>query len=114
MSELEIITREPQVPGGEDPPLADMPLVDAPLLRDLLSSPAPAAVEHAHGRPGVPALLPASTFIQLTRLAGDRGAGGLLRTMPGLSLVPAPDAALMDVDDPAGLAQAAMLLQKRR
>ncbi|WP_121115116.1 nucleotidyltransferase family protein [Croceibacterium ferulae] len=93
--------------------LADMPLIDASLLCRLLASPAPAAIEHAPGRPGVPALLPASTFAQLDKFAGDRGAAGLLRAVPDLSLVTAPPAALLDVDDPAGLRQAAMLLQIR-
>ena len=36
MSELEIITREPQVPGGEDPPLADMPIVEETYKRKKL------------------------------------------------------------------------------
>lgn len=91
--------------------LADMPLVDAALLRSLLASPAPAAVAYSAGRPGVPALLPAGAFAELARLAGDRGAAGLLRTIPGLALVSASAAALLDVDDPAALEQAAMLLQ---
>lgn len=94
--------------------LADMPLVDAAMLRSLLASPAPAAVAHAPGRPGVPALLPASIFTELVSLAGDRGAAGLLRTIAGLVLVNAPAVALLDVDDAAGLTQAAMLLQGDR
>ncbi|WP_052207829.1 nucleotidyltransferase family protein [Croceibacterium mercuriale] len=90
--------------------LADMPLVDAALLRRLLASPAPAAVAHAPGRPGVPALLPASILPELASLAGDSGAAGLLRTIAGLALVSAPAAALLDVDDAAGLAQAVVML----
>jgi CTP:molybdopterin cytidylyltransferase MocA len=91
--------------------LADMPLVHAALLRDLLASPAPAAVAHAPGRPGVPALLPASTFPQLAALAGDHGAAGLLRMISDISLTTVSPVALLDVDDEAGLARAAKLLQ---
>lgn len=91
--------------------LADMPLVDADLLRRLLTAGAPAAIKHAPGRPGVPALLPASAFAHLSELAGDRGAARLLRDIDGLSLLDAPADALLDVDDPAGLQAAARLLQ---
>ena len=94
--------------------LADMPLVDSALLRELLASPAPAAMAHTPNRPGVPALLPASSLASLTKFAGDHGAASMLRMMPDISLISAPPTALLDVDDPAGLRQAAMLLQKRR
>ena len=93
--------------------LADMPLIDAALLRNLLAFRAPAAIAHAPGRPGVPALLPASTFAQLAALAGDHGAAGLLRMIPDISLASVPPGALLDVDDAAGLTRAAMLLQAR-
>lgn len=93
--------------------LADMPLVDAALLRRLLAASAPAAIGHGPGGPGVPALLPASSFATLATLAGDRGAAPLLQAMPDLCLVAAPPAALVDVDDHAALQQAAMLLQSQ-
>ena len=91
--------------------LADMPLVDAALLKRLLASPAPAAVEHGLGRPGVPALLPACTFGKLTQLDGDRGAAALLQAMPDLCLVAASPGALLDVDDVEALQRAASMLQ---
>lgn len=94
--------------------LADMPLVDDVLLHRLLACPAAAAVAHAPGRPGVPALLPANTFAQLAELTGDRGAAGLLCSIPDLSLVVPPPDALLDVDDAAALQEAAILLQRRR
>ena len=77
--------------------LADMPLVDAALLREVLNGPAPAAVKF--GDVVVPpALIPQPMFEELGTLSGDRGAGAVLSARPDLRLVKAPSDLLADVD----------------
>jgi CTP:molybdopterin cytidylyltransferase MocA len=92
--------------------LADMPLVSPALLEDLLAAKAPAACGHG-GRPGVPAIFPASMFDQLQALTGDAGAGAVLRNRADLVLIPASAEELLDVDTPAALADAERLLRAR-
>lgn len=93
--------------------LADMPLVDAAMLEALIDRGAPAAYRHADGRPGVPALLPASVFPALRALSGDRGAGPVLGSLPGLALLDCEPQRLLDVDTPADLAEAERCLRDR-
>ncbi len=95
--------------------LADMPLITSDLLAALLSAPAPAACAYPKGnyrsdRPGVPACLPASLFAELGMLSGERGAGTVLAGRSDVTLIDAGPNALLDVDTPAMLAQAAALL----
>ena len=90
--------------------LADMPLVTGALLARLIAVGAPVACRHHDCRPGVPALLPAASFAALQALTGDRGAGPILRALPGqtllagLTLLDCAPIELLDVDSPADLA----------
>lgn len=93
--------------------LADMPLVPARLLTDLVEAGAPAATTHPDGRPGVPALLPACLFERLVSLQGDRGAASLLTAEPNTRWLTAEPDWLLDVDTPEELAQADRLLRTR-
>jgi len=91
--------------------LADMPLVSPALLARLLAAQAPAAICHADGRAGVPALIPAAAFPALAALTGDRGAGPVLKSLPGLTLIDCDPALLLDVDSPGDLVEAARRLE---
>lgn len=93
--------------------LADMPLVTPDLLQDLLVAGAPAACRYPQGHAGVPALVPASAYPALMALTGDRGAGGILGGIAGLSLLDPPPECLFDVDSPEALAEAEALLRAR-
>jgi len=86
--------------------LADMPLVTSALIGKLAAAQTPAAVHHADGRPGVPALFPAALLPKLARLTGDRGAGPLLASLDSVALIEAPPGTLLDVDTPEDLARA--------
>lgn len=90
--------------------LADMPLVGTGLLNRLVHAGAPSACVHPGRKPGVPALFPGASFAALGGLAGDSGAGRVLRDLPSLSLVPTEPWELLDVDTPANLAEAAWRL----
>ncbi len=90
--------------------LADMPLVSAALLGRLITQQAPAACLHPDGRPGVPALLPASAFGALMALTGDQGAGRIISRMAGLSLIDCEGGELFDVDTPQALSVAELAL----
>ncbi len=90
--------------------LADMPLVSTALLGRLVDAGAPAACLHADGRPGVPALLPASAFGALMALSGDQGAGRIIAGLEGLSIIECGSGALLDVDTPQALAVAELAL----
>lgn len=82
--------------------LADMPLVEpAHLLA--LSAGGPAATRHCEGRAGVPAFVSLHMVDSLADLGGDQGAGPLLARLPGLRLLDAPPATLVDVDRPDDL-----------
>lgn len=87
--------------------LADMPRVGREGLR-AIARPALAHPVMALGPDGPmpPALIPRRLFAPLARLAGDRGAGPLLRRCPDLVLRPLPAWRLIDVDRPADLAAA--------
>jgi len=91
--------------------LADMPLIDAALLRRLAQARRPTAMRYPGGRPGVPALLPAPLLAPLRQLTGDRGAAALLQAALGLDLVEPPAGMLLDVDSAADLARAEALLK---
>lgn len=82
--------------------LADMPHVTAGLLRQIAASPAPAAATDGT-RICPPALLPQSLFPEVDRLTSDRGAGALLRSLPGLHRVRVSSKMLKDVDVPDDL-----------
>ncbi len=90
--------------------LADMPLVSGALLGRLLDAGAPAACLHTDGRPGVPALLPASAFAALMALTGDQGAASVLAGLELLATLDCDVRELFDVDTPGALAEAARLL----
>jgi molybdenum cofactor cytidylyltransferase len=92
--------------------LADMPLVAAEYLRELVSRTAPAATRYAEGHGGVPALLDRRLIEKAARLTGDRGAGPLLKAA---RLFDPPPVMLRDVDTAEDLAEveAELLLQFR-
>ncbi len=90
--------------------LADMPLITPALLTRLVAAGTPAACRQADGRPGVPALIPASVYPALIALTGDRGAGAVLAKMGRLTLLDCAANELLDVDTPEALAEAARLL----
>lgn len=87
--------------------LADMPLVPPWHIAALLDrfDGDRLASRGAHGVMP-PALVGAGRFAALTDLAGDRGAGMLLRDAP---MLPLPDHAAIDIDTPDDLARAAAL-----
>ncbi len=91
--------------------LADMPRVTPELVDRLIAAwetggRPPAVVPVAGGRRGNPVLLSAALAPAVAGLAGDAGAGPLLRGLPGVLEVDVPgDAALIDVDTPAMLAR---------
>lgn len=96
--------------------LADMPLVPAATIRSMLGHEpvtTPVATRHPGGGAGVPARFPAALFGALTQLKGDRGGGGLLAGRSDTYILDLPPEALLDVDDPAGLARAEALLAGR-
>ena len=85
--------------------LADMPRVTSALMAEVLArgrtGPA-AATDGISILP--PACLPAAIFPQIQTLAGDQGAGALLRHLPQSQLVAADPATLIDIDTSADLA----------
>lgn len=92
--------------------LADMPLVTADHLRALVACTVPAATDYGEGRPGVPALFPATLLPQLSKFSDDNGAASLLAYLPDLILVEPPEHMLCDVDTPEDLAKAEAILQR--
>jgi len=86
--------------------LADMPRVTGAMVSALLDTATTSAFRHPGDRPGVPALIEQRHFPAMAALSGDRGAGALLASIPGLVLLDAPQGALFDVDTPAALAAA--------
>lgn len=80
-----------------DQPLLGRPHLDR-LLDAFVESRGRVASFYAE-RPGVPAVFPASSFAELARLEGDRGAGRLLLESSSLTLVPWPEGAC-DLDRP--------------
>jgi molybdenum cofactor cytidylyltransferase len=86
---------------------ADMPLVSGATLRRLVDACAPgvpSAVVHPDGHPGIPACFPRDWFAALQGLAGDQGAGKLLRGSGQVRTIAVPAAELADVDRPDDLA----------
>jgi molybdenum cofactor cytidylyltransferase len=59
---------------------------------------------HYNGAPGVPALIEARYFQRLLKIAGDRGAGALLRSGIGVRSVDWPEGAI-DLDTPEDVAR---------
>lgn len=92
--------------------LADMPLIPGRLLRALADSETPAALRYPHGRPGVPALIPARLYPALMALAGDRGAAAVLAAEPDLELIAAESEWLLDIDTAEDLARAEAILHR--
>ena len=90
--------------------LGDMPFVPhaiLPLLAAELARGAPAAAPVFGGVRGHPVLLGRGLIERRALISGDRGAGGLLSSEPGLALVEAPDdGVLLDIDTPEDLAAA--------
>ncbi|SFF87784.1 molybdenum cofactor cytidylyltransferase [Novosphingobium sp. CF614] len=86
--------------------LGDMPAVphqEAARLAGLLGR-AYAALPRHEGRPGHPVLLSAQAFPDIARLAGDEGAGRLLRARADVVFDDCPDPAIhLDVDLPEDL-----------
>lgn len=87
--------------------LGDMPFVSAALMREVVAAcdadhPATA---HDGRRMLPPACFPAAMLPELLALAGDRGAGALLRARaPGaVRLCPAAPGMLLDIDTPEAL-----------
>ena len=79
--------------------LADMPfLTDADVARVLTAPPGQAVSAELDGAPLPPALFPAALFARLEALSDDRGAGAVLRALPGRIAVPVPPAHLRDID----------------
>ena len=94
--------------------LADMPCVSSGLLLAVAGSGPLAACRHADGRPGVPALFPASRFAELAALTGERGAGALLAGATDVALIDCAAEDLLDVDTPEALARAEEVLNLRQ
>jgi molybdenum cofactor cytidylyltransferase len=88
--------------------LGDMPLVPhdvAPKLADRIGAGYAALPQH-QGELGHPVLLSAQALRDVTALAGDAGAGKLLRSRDDVVLVDVDDAAVLaDVDRPEDLAR---------
>ncbi|HEV2620268.1 MAG TPA: nucleotidyltransferase family protein [Acidobacteriaceae bacterium] len=84
----------------------DQPAISAAHLRLLMASSNITASAYA-GRRGVPAYFPASSFSELMKLRGDRGARSLLHTAAAIHL---PGGEL-DIDTAADLAQAKLLFR---
>jgi CTP:molybdopterin cytidylyltransferase MocA len=85
---------------------ADMPVVTARTLRNLIASctsDAPAAVAYPEGHPGIPACFPDSYFTKLQDVSGEKGAAALLRKIADTVLVEPEPGELADVDTPAEL-----------
>jgi len=91
--------------------LADMPLIAPSHLSALAACTTSAATLYPGDKPGVPALLSHDVLGDVVRLKGDDGAASLLRTLPDLQLLQAPDGSLRDVDTPQGLADIAQVLK---
>jgi len=84
--------------------LGDMPWIGGADIRALLDfPPAEAACAACAEVPMPPAVFPAAMFDMLASLAGDRGAGALLRDIPAARRLALPAARLRDVDRPDDL-----------
>jgi len=91
--------------------LADMPLVPAIHIRDLLAAfDGDRMATRVAGTVLPPAIFGRGHFVDLTRLEGDRGAGRLLRDAP---TVPLAEEDALDVDTWEDLERARVLLAER-
>lgn len=96
--------------------LADMPLVRRESLTRLIdaaTSTAPAATQYPGGDAGIPACFTQDFYGPLQRLDGERGAGKLLKELPGTIFVELQAEELNDVDTPDDLRAVAALGGKR-
>ena len=93
--------------------LADMPLIDGNILRELLACPAPAACPYDEGRFGAPSLFAPAHYPALASLRGDAGASRILRDLPHLTSITVDPICLLDVDTPEDLARAEQALLRR-
>jgi molybdenum cofactor cytidylyltransferase len=84
--------------------LADMPMVSAALLQQMLTQDAPVCCRYPDGNPGPPALLRAAHFAALAQLNGDAGARQILQALPGMIFIAPPENELVDIDQPADIA----------
>lgn len=82
--------------------LGDMPFLSVPDLMQILQAPAP-AIACRDGQIMPPAFVPQHMFARLLQAKGDRGAGPILREMPGLSQISLPATHLRDIDYPEDL-----------
>ena len=89
--------------------LADMPRVPAALMSEVLAK---GAIHPAAATDGTrilpPVCLPATIFLEIQSLAGDQGAGALLKNLPASQRVLASAAILTDIDTEADLAALAL------
>jgi molybdenum cofactor cytidylyltransferase len=91
--------------------LADMPFVETAVIDALIAawrrSPgAPAVVPVHEGRRGNPVLLSRALAPEIAALAGDQGAGPLLRRLPGVVELPCGQPSILrDIDTPRSLAE---------
>ena len=92
--------------------LADMPFIDSAHFTALAHSDGVIFTRYPDGRPGCPAAFPASAFISLLDLRGDRGAAALCSTLGGVFVMP-PDSQLetFDIDKTADLSEAERILR---
>jgi len=93
--------------------LADMPLVEPLHIAQLLDGGKSTATGWRGGKAGVPALIEPRFLPQAAALKGDAGAGALLSSDPGVRRVDADPSMLLDIDEPADLARAEVLLSQR-
>jgi molybdenum cofactor cytidylyltransferase len=90
--------------------LADMPLVEAEVINDLIAAwraapSAPAVVPTHDGKRGNPVLLSRALAPEIMALTGDQGAGPLLRRLPGVVECPSQHVSVLrDIDTPEALA----------
>ncbi|MBB4121296.1 nucleotidyltransferase family protein [Martelella radicis] len=83
--------------------LGDMPHLDPRRLAELAQGPCPSAAS-LNGQTMPPALLPAEWFAEIMRISGDRGAGALLKRIPGENRHAFPAESLADIDSRDDLA----------
>lgn len=94
--------------------LADMPFVDAALLRRLGQGEAAMFTRHPDGKPGVPAAFPKTAFTHLQCLANDKGAASLAHLPDTEIIEPVSDALLADIDTKSDLAETAAAMNRAR
>ncbi len=93
--------------------LADMPLVTASHIGQLLAGGELAATTYPDGKAGVPAFFPVDALDKLSLWTGEGGAGQFLNSKNGLLRIPAKEEMLVDVDRPVDIARAEEILKQR-